>query len=263
MPSELLTQRHLRTLVLTLSEPSTRNALSPQACAAGIEALGVAESDAAVRCVVLRGAGAHFCAGADLRELAQHRAQGDPAGRDAQLAAVQSLHGLVEALRSFPKPVVAAVEGHAAGAGFALALACDLVIAAEDARFTMSHGQLGLSPDGGASWHLAQRLPRAQALRLLWLPEALTARQVEHWGLVTHVVDSGQAFDEALRWADRLAAMAPGALASAKELLELAAGRSLREQLDAEARHVLDNLFGPHGAEGLHAFLDGRAPRFG
>jgi enoyl-CoA hydratase/carnithine racemase len=263
MPSELLTEHHHSTLVLTLSEPATRNSLSPQACTAGIEALSVAEADAAVRCVVLRGAGAHFCAGVDLQEVAAHRALGEPAGREEQRQAIERLHGLVEALRTFPKPVIAAVEGHAVGAGFALALACDLLIAAEDARFAMLHAELGQSPDGGASWHLAQRLPRARVLEMLWLPELLTARQIEQYGLINRVVDSGQSFAEALHWAERLARMAPGALASAKELVELAVGRTLRAQLDSESAHALGNLFHPHGGEGLQAFFDQRTPNFG
>jgi enoyl-CoA hydratase/carnithine racemase len=258
MPSELLTERHGATLVLTISDPATRNTLSPQLYAAGIEALGVAEADDAVRCVILRGDGKHFCSGGNLQRLAHTRS----VGPDEQRQSIERFHGLVEALRTFPRPVIAAVEGFAAGGGFSLALACDLIVAAEDAKFVMSYGRAGLSPDGGGSWHLAHALPRALALRTIWLAEPLEARELMHHGLVQQVSDSGQALHEALRIAERLAAMAPNALASAKELVNAAHQRSLREQLDAEREHFVANLFHANGAEGLQAFFDKRAPEF-
>ena len=137
MPSELLTERRGTTLVLTISDPPTRNTLSAQVIAAGIEALGVAEADPEVRCVVLQGAGGHFCAGGNVQGLVERRA----AGEAAQRRMLDHLHHWIETMASYPKPIVAAVEGAAAGAGFSLALACDLVVAASDARFVMSHAQ--------------------------------------------------------------------------------------------------------------------------
>ena len=175
---------------------------------------------------------------------------------------LEHLHQFVEALRTFPKPVIAAVDGAAAGAGFSLALACDLIVAAEDARFILSYGRIGLSPDGGATWGLMQALPRARVQQLLWLGEPVSARQLFDWGLVASVATSGQSFGEALRLAERLAAMAPNALASAKELLQQAGHHSLTEQLAAERDHFVANLFHANGAEGLNAFLEKRAPNF-
>lgn len=258
MPSELLTQRHGATLVLTLSDPATRNTLSPQASAAGVEALNVAESSEEIRCVVLRGDGAHFCSGGNLQRLAHTRT----IGPDEQRQSIERFHGLIEALRTFPKPVIAAVEGYAAGGGFSLALACDLIVAAEDAKFVMSYAKVGLSPDGGGSWHLAQALPRALALQLVWLAEPLPAQQLQAHGLVNQVVPSGQALEAALQLAERLAAMSPDAIASAKELISLAPQRRLREHLDAEREHFVANLFSANGAEGLQAFFDKRPPKF-
>jgi enoyl-CoA hydratase/carnithine racemase len=262
MPTQLLTERQRQTLVLTLSGPDTRNSLSPQALIAGIEALAVAESDDSVRCVVLRGDGGHFCSGGDLRRLQATRALGDGEGRRTQRQSVERLAGLVEALRTFPKPVIAAVEGFAAGAGFSLALACDLVIAADDARFVMSYGRVGLTPDGGATWQLARMLPRARALRAIWLHEPLDAATLRDWGLVDELAPSGQTLPAALALADRLAQLAPNAVASAKELVNAAPTRSLREQFDAEAVHFVDNLFHANGGEGIAAFLERRAPNF-
>jgi hypothetical protein len=134
MPAELLTERRGSTLVLTLSDPATRNTLSPQVYAAGIEALETAESDAGVRAVVLRGDGEHFCSGGDLNRLAATR-QGEPA---EQARNIERFHAFIEAIRAFPKPVIGAVEGFAAGGGCSLALACDLIVAAEGAKFVMS-----------------------------------------------------------------------------------------------------------------------------
>ncbi len=262
MPSALTTEHRGPALVLTLSAPATRNTLSPQACAAGVEALATAEADAAIRCVVLRGDGAHFCAGGDLNRLRATRTRDDGSGPDAQRASIDQFHAFVEALRACPKPVIAAVEGFAAGGGFSLALACDLIVAADDARFVMSYGRIGLSPDGGGSWHLAQRLPRALALQLIWLPEPVGAAQLQQWGLVNAVTPPGEALATALQWAERLARMAPNALASAKELVDAAATQPLRTHLAAEREHFVANLFDPNGLEGLQAFLDKRPPRF-
>jgi enoyl-CoA hydratase/carnithine racemase len=258
MSSQMLTERRGPALILTLAEPATRNALSPQACAAGIEAIGGAEGDAEIRAIVLRGEGAHFCSGGNVQRLAGVR-QGEPA---AQAQSMERFHGLIEALRTCPTPVIAAVEGFAAGGGAALALACDLIVAAEDARFILSYAKLGLSPDGGATWHLARALPRALAQQLVWLAEPVSARQLQGWGLVHSVSDSGQALAAALELGERLAQQASNALASGKELLQAAQDRTLPEQLAAERDHFVVNLFHPNGAEGLQAFVAKRAPRF-
>jgi enoyl-CoA hydratase/carnithine racemase len=258
MTAKLLSDRRGTTLVLTLSDPASRNTLSHEVIAAAIEALNIAESDSEIRAVLLCGDGGHFCAGGNLQGLRERRRSGPP----AQVRMLEHLNQLVEALGACPKPVIAAVEGAAAGAGFSLALACDLIVAADDARFILSYGRIGLSPDGGATWQLLQALPRAQVQQMIWLGEPVTAQQLQASGLVSAVVDKGRAVDEALRLAERLAAMAPNALASGKALLREAAGRSLPQQLGAERDHFVENLFHANGAEGLNAFLEKRAPKF-
>ncbi len=263
MPAELLTERPFaHTLVLTISDPATRNALSPQVYAAGIEALNTAELDPQVRCIVLRGAGDHFSAGGDLQRLKATRALGVAEGGDVQHQSIERLGSFIETLHTFPKPVIAAVEGFAAGAGFSLALGCDLIVASDDARFVMSYGRVGLSPDGGGSWQLARRLPSNVALQLMLLPEPLSAAQALHWGLVNEVVAKGHALTRALALAERLASMAPNAMASAKELIHGATSRTLSEQLKAEASHFVTNVFHANGGEGMQAFLDKRPARF-
>lgn len=258
MPSELITERQGSTLILTLSDTATRNTLSPQVYAAGVEALNTADADSTLRAVILRGDGEHFCAGGDLNRLAGVRQRGP----EEQARNVEGFHAWVQAIREFPKPVIAAVEGHAAGGGCSLALACDLIIAAEGARFTMSYGRAGLSPDGGGTWHLARALPRAAVLQMLWLPEPMTARQWHELGLVNGLADDGQALNQSLQLAQRLAGMASNAVASVKALVEQAPGRSLPAQLAAERDQFIANLFHDNGGEGLAAFFEKRRPKF-
>src|SRR3569832_970115 len=156
MAAELKSTTHGRTMVLTISNPEHRNALGPEMYAAGIEALNVAETNPEVGSVVITGEGSMFCAGGNLQRLQSNRQQPP----EVQAQSIESLHSWIEAIRTFPKPVIAAVEGAAAGAGFSLALACDFIVAAENAIFVMAYSNVALSPDGGATWVLARALPR-------------------------------------------------------------------------------------------------------
>ena len=258
MPSELLTERQGAVLILTISDPDSRNALSEAVITAGIEALSTAESDDEIRAIVLRGAGEHFCAGGNLQGLSARR----QAGPAAQARMIDLLHQWVEALRACPKPVVAAVEGAAAGAGFSIALACDLIVAADDARFIVSHARLGLTPDGGATWQLMRSLPRSAVQQMVWLAEPVAAGRLFEWGVVQSLSAKGRALSEAVMLAERLSQMAPNALAGAKELLNDATSRGFAQQLEAERDQFLRNLFHPNGGEGLQAALAKRAPKF-
>jgi len=150
MTATLKSQCHGSTLVLTIHNPEHRNALGPEIYVAGIEALIAAERNADVRSVIITGEGGTFCAGGNLQRLLANRQQPP----EVQAESIEALHSWIEAVRSFPKPVVAAVEGACAGAGFSLALACDLVVAARNAVFVMAYVNVGLSPDGGATWQL-------------------------------------------------------------------------------------------------------------
>jgi enoyl-CoA hydratase/carnithine racemase len=258
MPAQLQSTQIGATLVLTLTDPATRNALSPAIYAAGIEALVASESNPEVRVVILTGAGGHFCGGGNLGQLAAVR--GQPAH---QAERVEALHGWVQTIRTHPKPVIAAVEGAAAGAGCSLALACDLLVAASDARFGLAYGKLGFTPDGGATHHLTRNLPRNQALEWLWLAQTRSTADLESLGLITRVAAPGEALNTALALAAQLAAMAPNALASAKELVNGAADAELGQQLAAERDAFVANVNHPNGGEGLAAWADKRAPRFG
>ena len=246
------------TLVLTLSNPEARNTLSPEIYAAGIEALNAAENNPEIRSIVITGEGSMFCAGGNLQRLLANRREAP----ELQAQSIEGLHNWIDSIRTYPKPVLAAVEGAAAGAGFSLALACDFVVAASNAVFVMSYVNVALSPDGGGSWALARTLPRALANELLMLGERIGAERLRDLGLVNRVCAPGEALAESLRLADQLNARAPNALASIKELLNDAATNSLSSQLASERDHFVRNLHHANGAEGMEAFLQKRAPRY-
>jgi enoyl-CoA hydratase/carnithine racemase len=258
MTAELKSTSQGRTMVLTLSNPDHRNALAPEMYAAGVEALGVAETSPEVRCVILTGEGSIFCAGGNLQRLQGNR-QLPP---EVQAQSIEGLHSWIEAIRTFPKPVIAAVEGAAAGAGFSLALACDFIVAAEDAIFVMAYSNVALSPDGGASWSLVRALPRQLASELLLGGERIGARRLHELGVVNRVTATGGALDEAHRMAERLNARAPNALASIKELIGEAEGATLNEQLARERDHFVKNLHHPNAGIGIAAFLSKQPPEY-
>ena len=258
MPAELLSTSHGQTMVLTLSNPEYRNALGPEIYAAGVEALNVAESSAEIRSVVITGAGGMFSAGGNLRRLQANREQ--PA--EVQAQSIEGLHSWIESIRSFPKPVVAAVEGAAAGAGFSLALACDFIVAARDAVFAMSYSNIALSPDGGASWVLGQQLPRQLANELLMCAERITAERLQQLGLVNQVSNPGGALDAALALAQSLNERAPNALASIKELLNDAPHQALHHQLAQERDHFVRNLHHANAGIGIAALLNKHQPKY-
>lgn len=258
MTAQLKSSSHGQTMVLTLSNPALRNALGPAMYAAGVEALNAAESSPEVRTVVITGEGPQFCAGGDLQRLQANRAQAP----DVQARSIEGLHNWIEAIRAFPKPVIAAVEGAAAGAGFSLALACDLIVAAQDALFVMAYSNVALSPDGGASWSLVRALPRHAAAELLLCGERIGAQRLHALGVVSRIAEPGQALASALAMAQTLNARAPNAMASIKELINEADGASLNSQLARERDHFVRNLHHPNGGIGIAAFLDKKPPRY-
>ena len=258
MSAELKSTSQGRTMVLTLSNPGHRNALGPEIYAAGVEALSVAETNPEVRSVVITGEGSLFSAGGNLQRLQANRQQAP----GVQAQSIEGLHNWIETIRAFPKPVIAAVEGAAAGAGFSLALACDFIVAASDAVFVMAYSNIALSPDGGGSWSLTRALPRQLVNELLMLGERIGTQRLHELGLVNRVTDSGNALAEALALAERLNARAPNALASIKELVNEAVHASLNQQLALERDHFVRNLHHANAGIGITAFLAKQAPQF-
>ena len=242
--------------ILTLDRPAALNALTVPLKVALLEALRQIASDRAVRAVILTGAGRAFCAGQDLAE----RERPDAAPLDVELR--ERYNPIVRALREMGQPVIAAVNGVAAGAGASLAFACDLRVAAADARFVLAFGRIGLVPDSGATWFLPRLVGAGRATELALVGDPVSAEDALRIGLVSRVVPGEALMTEARAMADRLAASAPAALAMTKAALERSWSMDLGSALDEEAR--LQGLAGSSAdhSEGLAAFREKRPPRF-
>ena len=258
MTAEIKSTSQGRTMVLTLSNPEHRNALGPEMYAAGIEALSVAETSPEVRTVILTGERGTFSAGGNLQRLKANRQQPP----EVQAQSIEGLHSWIEAIRTFPKPVIAAVEGAAAGAGFSLALACDLIVAAENAVFVMAYSNVALSPDGGATWSLSHALPRQLVAELLMAGERTSAARLHELGVVNRVAPPGEALVEALVLAHKLNGCAPNVLASVKELMNEAPAATLSRQLASERDHFVRNLHHANAGVGIEAFLAKKPPSY-
>ncbi len=258
MTALLKSTRQGQTLILTISNPEFKNALSPEMYAAGTEALNAAETNPDIRSVIITGEGNTFCAGGNLQRLLANRALPE----EVQAQSIDGLHTWIESIRTYPKPVIAAVEGAAAGAGFSLALACDFCVAAENAVFVMAYSTVGLSPDGGGSWVLARTLPRQLANELMMCGSRMNAQRLYSFGLVNTVCSGGAALSDAISLAERLNARAPNALASVKELVNDAPTNSLSQHFDQERDHFVANLRHANAGEGIDAFLTKRTPHY-
>jgi 2-(1,2-epoxy-1,2-dihydrophenyl)acetyl-CoA isomerase len=240
---------------LTLNRPAALNALDASLKASLLAVFRSLARDAAVRVVVLTGAGRAFCAGQDLREHASNAA--------ATTAELRSVYNpLILAIRGLEKPVIAAVNGVAAGAGVSLALACDLRLAAAEASFVLSFARIGLVPDSGATWFLPRLVGPARAAELAFLGDPVGAEEALRIGLVNRVVPGDALAAEARALAQRLASAAPRALALTKRALNRCIDATLDDQLEYEA--ILQGLAASTSdhSEGLAAFREKRPPRF-
>ena len=258
MSAQLLSTSEGATLILTLSNPEHKNALGPEMYAAGVEALSVAETSPEIKSVVITGEGALFSAGGNLQRLNNNRQQ--PPEHQAQ--SIEGLHNWIEAIRTFPKPVIAAVEGPAAGAGFSLALACDMIVAARNSVFVMAYSNIALSPDGGGTWSLSRSVPRQLATELLMLGERMSAERLHQLGVVNRLCEPGQALGTALTLASQLNQKAHNALTSIKELINEADAASFHHQLAWERDHFVKNLHHVNAGIGISAFLNKEKPRY-
>ena len=258
MAAQLISTSEGQTMVLILSNPEHRNALGPEMYAAGVEALNAAESNPEVRSVIITGEGHIFSAGGNLQRLQNNRQQPP----EVQAQSIEGLHSWIEAIRTFPKPVIAAVEGPAAGAGFSLALSCDLIVSAVNSVFVMAYSSIALSPDGGGSWSLSRLVPRQLATELLMCGERIGAERLHQMGIVNRITEPGHALSTALAWSQQLNARAPNALASVKELLLEADGSSLNAQLARERDHFVKNLHHANAGIGISAFLNKETPKY-
>ena len=246
--------------VVTLNRPDVLNAFNDELGHAAVQAVGKASDDDSVRCVVITGAGRAFSSGEDLGALADGYKSGDVP--DLGRTLVDRYNPLIRAIRAAPKPVVAAVNGVAAGAGASIALACDYRIASEHAKLVLAFIKVGLVPDSGGVWFLSNMVGTARAWELASTGNPIGGDEGLRLGLFTKLVPADE-FESTWRaFASELASGPTAAYALTKRLVADAAGRTLDEQLDAEvdaqtaAGRTADHL------EGTQAFLSKRPPDF-
>lgn len=251
---------------VTLNRPEQRNALSGQMLEELVDAMRRVRDDDDVRAVVLTGAGAAFSAGGDLamiedRARAGRGAPGDPQ-RARNRAFMRSFYGLFLAVRELPQPTLAAINGAAIGAGLAVALACDLRLAARDARLGLNFNRLGIHPGMGATWTLPRLVGPAHAADLLLTGRTVDGVEAERIGLVNRAVAAEELLPTALATASEIAACAPRAVRGTRRALHAALAVSLDEQLDFEAEQQALCFETADLAEGLAAARERRPPRF-
>jgi 2-(1,2-epoxy-1,2-dihydrophenyl)acetyl-CoA isomerase len=253
----VLYERTGAVVTLTMNRPERRNALHPSLDRDLRAAFADVSDDDAVRAVVLTGAGAGFCAGADLSVLKQ-----GPTPEELYDHLTTRYLPLIEQIRSCPKPVLAAINGMAAGAGMALALACDLRVMAEDAAMIMAFSQIGFVPDSGASYFLVRQIGYARAFELAAEAKPIGAKYCAELGLANRVARADTVVKETAEWAEHLAQRPTAALALTKEALQFAEDQALKETIEFESELQMNALQTRDHREGLAAFLEKRAPEF-
>ncbi|MGC0402567.1 2-(1,2-epoxy-1,2-dihydrophenyl)acetyl-CoA isomerase [Streptomyces sp. SAI-126] len=244
---------------LTLNRPEALNAITPGQRERLIQLLGKASADPGVRAVVLTGTGRGFCAGADLRGGA---AAGERVAGDVARVIRDGAQRLIAAVLDCEKPVIAAVNGTAAGLGAHLALACDLVLAAESARFIEVFVRRGLVPDGGGAYLLPRLVGPRRAKELMFFGDALSAPDAERLGLVNRTVPDGELDKTARAWAARLAAGPTRALALTKQLVNASLDSDRATAFAAEAAAQEINMTTADAQEGVASFVERRSPEY-
>ncbi|MEZ5628909.1 MAG: enoyl-CoA hydratase-related protein [Rhodocyclaceae bacterium] len=248
---------------LTLDRPAARNALDlPMACALRDAAAAVA-ADPAVRVLRIDSSSAHFMVGGDVHRFNALLDDGPAACREEVDQIITAVHAAIRTLVALPCPVIGLAGGSVAGFGFSLAMACDLLVAADDARFVLAYSAIGTTPDGGSTWHLPRLLGLRRAMAVALLNTPIDAREALALGLVCEVVPAAELAAAGQRLAERLAAGPAGAQAGIKQLLRAALDRDLPGALDAEHARFLDSVMQPDFAEGVRAFAARRPARFG
>jgi len=244
---------------ITLNRPQAFNALDLQMAKDLFAVSNRLSSDRSVRCAVLTGSGTKaFCAGGDVAGFGA-----DPAKVDLLVREMTTpLHAAVSRFAAMNAPLIAAVNGVAAGAGLSLVACCDLAISADHARFTSAYTQIGLSPDGSSTYYLTRLLGTRRATELYLTNRVLTAAEALDWGLVNRVVPGAALLDEVGRLAAELADGPTRAYGGVKRLMLTAAHEGLETQMERESRQVAELALSRDSVEGVRAFLDKRAPRF-
>jgi 2-(1,2-epoxy-1,2-dihydrophenyl)acetyl-CoA isomerase len=243
---------------LTLNRPESGNALNSQMARDLMDAANALDRDPAVRAVLMTGAGGSFCVGGDVKQFAS---QSEALGSFV-LEMVTYLHAGISRLARMDAPVIAAVNGVAAGAGMSIACAADLAIAAESARFTMAYTKIGLTPDGSSTYFVPRLIGIRRTQELMLTNRVLSAAEALDWGLVTEVVPDADLAARAAELAAGLAAGPTTAYGGVKRLLLASSGDMLESQLERETREIADAATTEDAREGITAFVEKRAPEF-
>jgi 2-(1,2-epoxy-1,2-dihydrophenyl)acetyl-CoA isomerase len=226
------------------------------------DALHRIELDDQVRCVVLRGAGEHFMAGGDVKTFAGVVDRKPEELRQQFVLRIHDLHPILFAMRRMPKPIVASVRGAAAGAGVSFAAACDLIVAADDAFFSLAYVNIGTTPDGSSTYHLPRALGIKRAMEMTLLGDRVDAATAAAWGLVNFVVPAAELETATAKLAQRLAAGPTHVYGRAKRLLYQSLETQFESQLQAEAEAFADCASRSDFREGVTAFVQKRRPAF-
>jgi len=261
MPS-VVVERHEGVIEIILNRPEILNAVNRETIAALADAVAEAAEDRAARVILLRGAGTHFCAGGDITMFAELIRLAPADRQKALYRIVDTLHPLLTRMRYMPKPVVAAVQGAAAGVGLSLVLAADLALAAEDTVFTSGYIHLGTSPDGGMTATLPHIVGIKHAAELMLLGDRFDAQRALALGLINRVVPADALASEATALAARLAAGPTHAYGRTKALLQATLGDGFDAQLRRETESFAACAATEDFAEGVCAFLEKRRPVF-
>ena len=243
---------------ITLNRPEALNSINRELSRDLMHAILECDEDPNIRAVVLSGNGRLFCAGGDLKTFTTLGERLPYYIKEV----TTYFHGALSRLTRMNPPVVAAVHGFAAGAGMSLAIACDLVIAAETARFSVAYTRVGLTPDGSMSYFLPRLIGLKRALELTLTNRVLSAQEALGWGLITRVVPEEELFSQAMACATQLAKGAPKALGAAKRLLHSGWSETLETQLENEAQTIANMTRTSDTREGIKAFIEKRAPKF-
>ena len=266
MTEELLETIEHGIATLTMNRPDARNALTREMMAALSEALPRLAADASVRAVVLTGAGNAFFSGGDVKNFAK-RAAGDataagPATFDQKVTDLRARMEVSRHLHEMPKPTLAVIPGAAAGAGLSIALACDLRIAADNAKLTTAFSKIGLSGDFGGSYFLHHLVGAAKARELYFTGRVVLADEALQMGMLNRVVPAAQLAEAARAWAAELAALPTVALGYMKRNLNAGLRMSLADVLDIEAIHMMRTFDTDDHKGAAAAFVEKRAPQF-
>ena len=241
---------------ITLNHPEKYNSIVKEMALQLQKKLDECSQDKNIRSIIITGSGKAFCAGQDLKEAT------DPKGPEIGEIVREHYNPIIKKIREIEKPVIAAVNGVAAGAGANLALACDIVVAAQSASFIQAFSKIGLIPDSGGTYFLPRLIGLQKAAALMMTGEAVSAKKAETIGMIYAVYEDSEFETSSMKLADTIAAMPTKGLGYTKKLLSQTFNNSLEEQLNLEAKTQVQSANSKDHKEGIKAFLEKRAPQF-